>query len=185
MVPLTQLWLPILLSAVFVFIVSSVLHMVLTYHRSDYGRLPDEDRVLAALRPFKVPPGDYILPHATSMAALKDPAFMEKMKTGPVAFMTVRPSGPPSMGASLVQWFVYSLLVSAVAAYVAGRALEPGADYLSVHRFAGTTAFAAYGLGHVSDSIWAGRSWGTTLKHLFDGLVYGLFTGGTFGWLWP
>jgi len=185
MVPLTSLGMPILLSAIVVFLVSSVLHMVLTYHKADYEKLPDEDKVLGALRPLRIPPGDYLFPHATSMTAMKDPAFMEKMKAGPVAFMTVRPSGAPSMGTSLVQWFVYSVLVSAVAGYVAGRALGPGADYLSVFRFAGTTAFACYAMGHMQGSIWMGRRWGATVRHTIDGFIYALFTAGVFGWLWP
>jgi hypothetical protein len=185
MVPLTALWMPILLSAVIVFIASSVMHMVLPYHKSDYGKVPDEDKVLAALRPFRIPPGDYMLPRPASMAEMKDPAFLEKMNAGPVATMTIRPSGPPAMGTSLVLWFVYSVVVSGMAAYVAGRVLGPDAHYLSVFRFAGTTAFAAYAMAHLQDSIWMGRSWSTTIKNMFDGLVYAMLTAGTFGWLWP
>ncbi len=185
MVPLTSLWMPILLSAVLVFVVSSVIHMMLTYHRSDYMKVADEDKVRAALRPFRIPPGNYILPHATSMEAMKDPAFVEKLTAGPVAFMTIRPNGVPAMGGQLVQWFVYSVIVSAIAGYVAGRALGPGADYLSVFRFAGTTAFACYGMGAFTESIWMGRKWSTSIKHTFDGLIYGAVTAGAFGWLWP
>jgi hypothetical protein len=43
----------------------------------------------------------------------------------------------------------------------------------------------AYGLGHFQTAIWYRRSCSTTLKDVFDGLVYGLLTAGTFGWLWP
>ena len=50
MVSLANLWLPVLLSAVIVFFASSIIHMVLPYHRSDYKKLPDEDNVRAALR---------------------------------------------------------------------------------------------------------------------------------------
>ena len=50
MVPLTSLWLPILLSAVVVFAASSIIHMVLPYHRNDFKKLPDEEGFLAALR---------------------------------------------------------------------------------------------------------------------------------------
>jgi hypothetical protein len=159
--------------------------MVLTYHRNDFHKLPREDEVLAALRPFEIPPGDYASPYAGSMKAMKDPAFAEKMKAGPVAFMTVAPSGPYSMGPSLALWFLYSILVSIFAAYVAGSALPPGASYLAVFRFAGCTAFAGYALALLQNSIWYKRNWGTTLKYVFDGLVYGLLTAGTFGWLWP
>jgi hypothetical protein len=185
MVSLSALWMPILLSAVIVFVASSVMHMMLTYHRADYRRLPEEDKVLAALRPLKIPPGDYMFPHATSMSAMKDPAFMEKLNAGPNAFMTVRPSGPPAMGGALVQWFLFSVVVSLFAAYVAGRTLEPGAHYLGVFRLVGTVAFAGYALAQVQSSIWMGRNWGTTIRHVADGLVYALLTAGTFGWLWP
>jgi hypothetical protein len=185
MVSLTALWLPILVAAVIVFAASSVMHMVLKYHQSDFRPLPDEDKVLSALRPFRIPPGDYFVPHATSMAAMKDPKFMEKMNAGPVAFMTVSPNGPPAMGASLAQWFVYCLVVGLFAAYIGGRTLAPGTDYLRVFQITGAVAFAGYALAHLQNSIWMRRDWGATARAVIDGLVYALLTGGTFGWLWP
>ena len=45
MVSISALWLPILLSAVIVFVASSIIHMVLPVHRGDYRKLPEEDRV--------------------------------------------------------------------------------------------------------------------------------------------
>jgi hypothetical protein len=185
MVPVSSLWIPIVLSAVIVFVASSIIHMALGYHRSDVRRLPQEDNVMAALRPFSIQPGDYAVPCAGSMAAMKSPELLEKMNKGPVMFMTVVPSGPPSMTGSLIQWFLYSVLISFFAAYIAGRALAPGATYLAVFRFVGSSAFLAYSIGALPTSIWYRRSWGTTLKTMFDGLVYALLTAGTFGWLWP
>ena len=38
---LIDLWLPIILSAVFVFLASSVLHMVVQVNKNDAGQLPD------------------------------------------------------------------------------------------------------------------------------------------------
>jgi hypothetical protein len=99
--------------------------------------------------------------------------------------MTVMKSGPSSLGQSLAQWFVYCLIVSVFAAYITGRAVEPGASYLKVFRFAGATAFFCYAVALWQDSIWYKRKWSTTAKNSFDGLVYGLMTAGTFGWLWP
>ncbi|MGQ0539629.1 MAG: hypothetical protein ACT4R6_11815 [Gemmatimonadaceae bacterium] len=185
MVPLSSLWLPILLSAVFVFLASWVVHMLLGYHRSDFARLPQEDQVLDALRPFAIPPGSYHAPHAGGPADMKSPVFMEKLKRGPVLLMRVWPAGPFNMGKLLSQWFVYCLVVSLFAAYLASRTLTPNAEYLAVFRVAGTTAFVGYVLALWQDYIWYGRSTSSSLKATFDGLVYALLTGGTFGWLWP
>jgi hypothetical protein len=185
MVPLTSLWLPILLSAAAVFVASSIIHMVLTYHRSDFRAVPSESEVMEALRRFGIPPGDYIVPRAGSMQAMNSPAFKEKWARGPVFAATFMPPGPAGMGAQLFQWFVYCVVVSLFAAYIAGRAAGPGTEYLVVFRFAGTTAFVAYGLALWQNSIWYKRSWTTTLKSNLDALIYGMLTGGMFGWLWP
>jgi hypothetical protein len=185
MVPVLSLWLPIILSAVFVYVASSIIHMVLPYHRNDMRKLPREDEVAEALRRFDIPPGDYAMPRPDSMKDMKTPEFGEKMKAGPVAIMTFVPPGPPKMGTNLVLWFIYCVVVSIFAAYVTGHALPPGAGYRGVFRFAGCTAFACYSMALLQDSIWYYRNWGTTFKSVFDGLIYGLLTAGTFGWLWP
>jgi hypothetical protein len=182
MVPLMSLLLPMVVSAVFVFIASSVIHMLLPYHRKDFTPLPNEDAVRSVLR---VPPGDYATPYAASSEAMKTPEFTQKMKEGPVVFMTVRPGGSWNMGATLALWFVYCLVVSQFAAYIAGRALAPGAEYMQVFRFTGATAFIGYSLALWQGAIWYRRSLRYTLLTTFDGLVYALLTAGAFGWLWP
>lgn len=185
MVPILALWMPILVAAVLVFIVSSVIHTVLKYHQTDFAAFPSEDEVGDALRPFAVPPGDYVIPHAGSMEALKTPEYKEKAEAGPVAFVSMMPNGVPGMGKSLGQWFAYSLVVGVFTAYITGRAVGPGAEYLTVFQFAGATAFIGYALALVQNSIWYYRKWSTTLKSVFDGFVYALVTAGAFGWLWP
>lgn len=185
MVPTMSLLIPILVAAVLVFVVSSIIHMMLNYHKNDFRQVPSEDAVMDALRPFDIPPGDYVVPCPGSSKAMKSPEFQEKVNEGPVAFMTVLPNGQVSMGSSLVQWFIYCILVGLFAAYVTGQALGPGADYLSVFRFAGATAFGGYALALLQNSIWYKRAWSATLKSVFDGFVYALVTAGVFGWLWP
>ena len=184
MVPLASVWLPILLSAVIVFIASSLLHMVLKYHRSDFAKVPSEDAVLDALRP--IPPGDYMMPYSSGPEQMKDPAFQEKVKRGPMAVLTIMHGDmQTSFKKALALWFVYSLVVSVFAAYVAGRAMRPGTEYLEVFRFVGTTAFLGYALAMAQQSIWYGKKWRTTILSMFDGLIYALLSAGTFGWLWP
>ena len=185
MVPIMSLWIPILLSAVVVFILSSLIHMVLPIHKGDMKALPAEGAVMDALRKFNIPPGDYMMPRAGSMEAMKSPEFLEKMQKGPVAVMTVMRNGPMNLGKSLGQWFLFCVLVGVLAAYVTGRALGPGAPYLQVFRFAGAVTFISHSIAQIPQSIWYQRSWATTTKNVVDGLIYGLFTAGVFGWLWP
>jgi hypothetical protein len=184
MVPLSALWLPILLSAIIVFVASSIMHTVLPYHRGDYRQLPDEDMLLATLRAAGLTRGLYVFPFCTHKE-MKSPAVLEKYKQGPVGMMTVFPNGPPNMPKFLTMWFVYCLVIGFFVAYLTGHTVAPGARYLAVFRVAGTAAFLAYGLGHLSDGIWKGQTWSATIKEVIDGLVYGLLTAGTFGWLWP
>jgi hypothetical protein len=185
MVALTALLLPVLVAAVLVFVASSIVHMVLPYHRTDYRRVAKEDEVMAALRPFNLAPGDYFLPFASGGSDMNSPAFKEKWAKGPVVLMTIMPSGVNFMGTQLALWFVYSAIVAFFAGYVASRVLGPGADYLQVFRVVGTTAFMGYALGLWQMTIWYKRSVATTLKSTFDGLVYASLTAGAFGWLWP
>jgi hypothetical protein len=184
MVPLAALWLPIVVAAVIVFIASSIMHMVLPYHRSDYSQLPDEDKIRATLRAANLKHGLYTMPYCTHKD-MKSPATAEKFKEGPVGFITILPSGPPAMGKFLVQWFVFCLVIGFFVAYLTAHTVPSGANYLVVFRVAGTAAFLGYGLGHLSDGIWKGQMWSMTIKETVDGLVYGLLTAGVFGWLWP
>jgi hypothetical protein len=184
MVPLSLLWLPIVLSAVIVFVASSIMHMLLSYHHSDYQKLPNEDNVLAGLRSAGLKPGLYIFPFGTHKE-MNTPAMVEKYKSGPVGMMTIRPSGPVKMRGYLAMWFGYCLLVAFFVAYLTGHTVPPGTNYLAVFRVAGTAAFMTFGLGMLSNGIWKSQPWGVTIKEVIDGLVYGLLVAGTFGWLWP
>jgi hypothetical protein len=185
MFPLTALWLAVLLSTVIVFFASFIVHTVLSYHKSDYRKLPDEDRITDALRNAGVTRGAaYFFPYF-SFKEMKSAHVIEKMKRGPVGLLTVLPSGPPAMGKNMVQWFLYCVVISIFAAYLAGRTLAPGTSFWQVFRLVGMVAFLGYGAAHAQESIWSGRSWAVTFKHIFDSVIYAALTATTFGWLWP
>ena len=185
MTSLAAIWLPILLSAVFVFIASSIIHMAPLWHRGDYPAPPNQIAVADALRPLAIPPGEYLVPRPSNMKEYKTPEFAERINRGPVLMMTVMPNRMTNMGKSMALWFVYCVVVSFFAAYIASRALGAGANYLSVFRFIGATAFIGYVLALWQMPIWFWRSWSLTIKSTVDGLIYALLTAGTFGWLWP
>lgn len=185
MVALSELWLPILLSAVFVFLVSSVLHMALPWHRKDYLRLKDEDAIMDALRPHRIPPGQYMFPSCDSFAEAQTPEGKKRFEEGPVGFLTMYPDGMPKMGVPLAAWFGYALVVGLFTAYLCSQALPAGVEYTKVMRTAGTCGILGFAFWHVPVSIWKGVSWGVTARFVIDGILYGLVVGGTFGWLWP
>ena len=182
---LAQLWLPILLSGVFVFIASSILHMVLRFwHAPDCKGFANEDEVGAAMRKGNASAGLYMMPYCTP-EAMKDPATAEKFKTGPVAVIYLRKPGPMNMGAFLGQWFVFCLLVSFFCALLAVHALPAGAPHEHVFHLIGLAALLGYAFGVIPDAIWWGHPWRSAIKHIIDGVIYAVITGVTFAWLWP
>lgn len=183
--PFGSLWLPVVVSAVAVWLVSAILHMVLKYHRADHRQLPDEEAIAAAMRQAGPGPGVYMTPYCADTSAMKDPAFLKRYEEGPVAIITVMRSGAPAMGKYLLQWFLFCLLVSFVASYVARHTLAPGADPLEVMRITGAVAFAGYGLGYVQDSIWKAIPWSNSLRGILDAVIYAVLTGLVFRLLWP
>jgi hypothetical protein len=182
---LSQLWLAILLSSVAVFIASFVIHMLLPIHKADYKGVPDEPRLLEALRAQNIAPGEYYFPMCRDMKEMNSPEFKQKRMQGPVGVVSLMEPGPPGMAKNLVQWFIFTLVVAVFTAYISYNALMPGAEFARVLQIAGAVAVLAFAPAYVHSAIWKGLSWGTTLKFVFDGLVYGLVMGAVFAWLWP
>jgi hypothetical protein len=182
---ISQLWLPIILSAVAVFIVSSILHMVIPLHKNDYKQVNNEDAVLDAFRTNNVSQGAYMFPWCHNLKDTGSEEYKAKIAKGPVGMLTILPPGGFNMGKSLAQWFVFLLAVSFFTAYIASHSLAAGADYLQAFQITGATAFMAYALGQAHESIWKGVSWTVTAKFMIDGLIYALVTAGFFGWMWP
>jgi hypothetical protein len=185
MVSMTELWLPILLSAVFVFIASSIIHMCTPMHKGDFRKMPGEDSILTQMRAQGLQPGSYMFPCAASMKDCGSPEMIEKFKLGPVGMVTVMPSGAPGMGKNLVQWFLFSLLVSALVAHLAGQVFVPGTGGKLVFHLTALAAVLGYATRPLPDSIWKGQPWSITIKFVIDGVIYAVVTGLTFVWLWP
>ncbi len=176
-----DLWMPILVSAALVFVMSALVWMVLPWHKTDFNKTTDEEGVRAALKGSE--PGLYLLPYHIDPADLKDEAVQQKYVEGPQAYITVIPNGLPQMGQKLGLTFANYIFIGILCAYFVSRTTGPDADYLEVFRIAGTTAFIAHGIAYLQESIWFGRPWSLTAKSLFDALIYALLTGGAFGWL--
>jgi hypothetical protein len=183
---LAHLWLPIVLSAVFVFIASSVINMFLKFwHAPDYKGFSNEDDVAAAIRKGNPSAGAYQLPYCSSPEAMKQPQMAEKFKNGPVGMVFLRKPGPMNIGSFLGQWFAFCLLVTFFCALVAVHVFGPGAESARIFHVVGLIALMTFSFGGIPDAIWWSHPWGSTLKYVVDGLIYALITGATFAWLWP
>jgi hypothetical protein len=185
-VPLADLWLPIVLAGVIVWIIAALFWTVGPHHQHEFGPMPGEDRVMAAMRDADVRPGHYVLPFAATGDAMKSPEYRQKLNAGPVGFVTIGTAdNARNMAKPMLLSLIYYLVISLFVAYITSRTVAPGARYLVVFRVAGATAFLAYGAGIIQDTIWFQRGWVRAWKHLFDALVMALFTAGVFGWRWP
>ena len=185
MVPWSALLLPSLISAVLVFIASSLIHMVVKWHASEYRTLPNEDEVRAAIRKSSPTPGKYVMPFCKDSKEMGSAEMQKKYADGPNVVMFVRENGAVKLGPFLGKWFAYTLVVSLVAGYVGHATLAPGAEYLQVFQVVGAAAWLAYAWAIPSDSIWMGKPWSSTFVYMIDGLIYAALTAGAFAWLWP
>lgn len=182
---LMQLWLPILASAIGVFVASSLIHMVFKWHNSDYRKLSNEDEVRAAIRAGAPAPGLYTLPNCTDMSEMQSEAMMVKFHEGPIAFLTVKQNGPPSMGGALLGWFLLNLAIAAITAAIISHVYGMQVDAARAACLAGIIAFLSYGVGSISNGIWMAKPWATVAKDLLDAAIYGGVSAAAFGLLWP
>jgi hypothetical protein len=185
MVVLSDLLLPIALSAVFIFFASFIVHMVLKWHNPDYKKLSNEDEIRAVIRKGAPQAGEYVIPHCADSKQMQEPAMVQKYAEGPNLMMWVRAPGKIELGPFLMKWVVYTLVVSFLCAYLASFTVARGADYMTVFRVVGMAAWLAYSWQAPADSIWKGKPWISTFRYMIDGLAYALITAGTFAWLWP
>jgi hypothetical protein len=179
------LWLPTVVSAVVVFFLSSIIHMVVPWHKNDFSRFPDEAAVLDALRGFNLPPGEYLAPRPADTADMRSPEFTEKVRRGPLVILNIATSGSMSLARPLSLYFIYVLVVSWLAGHIAWGAGSTAAAPRGIFHAVALTAFLAYAAGLWQQTIWFRKPWLTSFKASFDGLIYAVATGLIFTWLWP
>jgi hypothetical protein len=185
MISLVDLWIPIVLSAVLVFVVSALIHMVFKWHNSDYRKLANEDEVRAAIRASNPAPGQYMIPHCIGGKEMQKPEMLQKFKEGPTGMLMLMTPGAPSMGKPLALWFLLNLIIAFAVGYLASRTVPFGVSFLAVCRVVGIVTFLAYAGGSVSGAIWMGKPWTSAAKEVLDAFIYGLVSAVAFGWLWP
>ena len=180
---LSLLWLPIVVSAALVFVVSAASHMLVPYRKREWRSAPEQEALQRAFR--GAAPGLYVFPSPSESSERGRPEAMERWAQGPSAWLALLPPGPLSMGRNLGLSFLVNLGVSFMAAYLAAHALGTAPHYLAVFRVVGTVGVLAYLVGPIYEAIWFWRPWQTVAMGAADALAYGLVMAGTFGWLWP
>jgi hypothetical protein len=181
---LAHLWLPIVVSAVLVFVASSVIHMVVQWHKPEFHGFSNEDAVRAAINTGNAAPGQYIVPYCSDMKEIKTEPMQKKFQEGPIAYITLRTPGTPHMGGALGAWFALNVAIAVISAYLAAKTLPAGATAGQVCRVAGTLTFLAYGAGSIQMGIWMGKPWSSVAKDQLDAVIYAAITAGTFAFFW-
>ncbi|MCA9302664.1 MAG: hypothetical protein KC996_00930 [Phycisphaerales bacterium] len=183
MVGLAELWLPILVSGVAVFIVSAIIWMALGYHKPDIKFLDNEEDFDNAIRLLNIKPGLYMFPGCHGKD-LKSEAFQTRWKAGPWGIITIYPKAP-SFAFNLLRCFLTYLAISAIAGYLAGIGLAPGTEYMRVFRVVGTAALLGHCFGGLANDYFLGKPARFIITGLVDGVVFALVTAGIFAAMWP
>ncbi|MGD2110851.1 MAG: hypothetical protein PVI86_15845 [Phycisphaerae bacterium] len=180
---LVPLWLPIIVSAVAVFVASSLAWMVLPHHKKDIKTLPNEKALTDHLKQLGLDPGTYMWPGCGD-GDMKSPEFQARYKEGPWGSINVLAKQPNFM-ANLLGVFIVYLVISIFVGYITLRAEDLGAGFMPVFRVAGATAILGYCAGPFPGGIFLGKPLRFMFTDFLDNVVYGLLTGLIFGWLWP
>jgi hypothetical protein len=181
---LLPLWLPILLSAAAVWIVSIIASMALPHHKQDFIGLPDEDGFMDDLRKRGIKPGNYIYPDFRGREAIKSEKIQKALNDGPVGHLHVWKT-PLTMGDKMAATFIVYLVVSTLIAYLTRIALPGPAEFARVFRVAATASILAYCFSFIPSAIWWGSYKRTIVANVIDGILYAAITGAIFAWRWP
>ena len=185
MVSVTTLWLPILVSTVFVFITSNLVWMVFQLHKNDWKQLPDEEAFRQVMNTQNLETAEYSFPFSSGPEDWKSEAWQSKFNEGPVGFLTLMPKGDMSMGKNMALWITYVAIIEVFIAYLTGLARADGAAFMEVFQVAGAAGVLGFAGAVAPEAIWLGRQWSNVFRTMFDGIVYGLISAATFAWLWP
>ncbi|MBS0186489.1 MAG: hypothetical protein JSS51_00370 [Planctomycetes bacterium] len=186
---LSQLWLPILISGVSVWIASFIAWMMIGHHRKDRDAIPGggEQAFMDTVTRMNIKPGNYgfpdfcqhdNLPRQERMAARK--ALYDRRPMG-----TLRVWGEMNMGVNMLVTFLFYLVTSAMIGYLTWAAFGRGASAGKIVQVAGTAGILAYCFASFPHDIWFQKKRRAMMMDWLDGIVFGLITGAIFAWLWP
>lgn len=184
MISIFELWLPILISAIAVFIASSVIWMALPYHKKDIRFMPSEEAFTKAIEPLDIKPGLYMYPNCSDHKDMKSDAFLAKWKSGPWGTLTVM-GAPPNFAFNLLKTFLSYLAITTMCAYLASMSLQAGADSFTVLRFVGTSATLGFCMGSFAGDFFLGKPTRFIFTSFIDGIIFACITAGVFCFMWP
>ncbi len=179
---LTELWLPIVVSAAIVWIASAINWTAMPHRKAEWSDLPDEEAFLSLLKQGGFKPSNYMFPCCKNQH--EKGSDTKKPADGPMGFLSIWPQRR-SMGACMIGSFVLDVVIGVFVAYIAWLALQPGAEYMKVFQVVGALAFMAHTFATLGGGIWFGMSLKSMAYTVIEGLVYALLTAGAFAWLWP
>ncbi len=183
-VSITQLWLPILIATVCVFFASSIIWMLLPYHKPDIKAIPNEAEFDEAINKLGIAPGFYMYPNCQNAKDMKSEAFKARWESGPWGTINVM-GHQPNFAMNLLKTFIAYGLITVMVAYISGMALGPGADYMNVFRVVATAGILGHCMGALAGSFFLGTPTRFIVTCFIDGVIFALITAGVFASMWP
>ena len=183
-VSLAQLWLPIIIATVCVFFASSIIWMLLPYHKPDIKFIPNEGEFDEAISKLNIAPGFYMYPNCQDAKDMKGDAFKARWKSGPWGTINVL-GQQPNFGINLLKTFIAYGVITVMVAYIAGLAMGPGADYMEVFRVVATAGILGHCMGALAGSFFMGTPTRFIITSFIDGVIFALITAGVMASMWP
>jgi hypothetical protein len=160
-VSLAQLWLPILIATVCVFFTSSIIWMLLPYHKPDIKFIPNETEFDEAMAKLKA-----------------------RWKSGPWGTINVM-GQQPNFAINLLKTFIAYGLITTMVAYIAGMSVGPGAEYMHVFRAVATAGVLGHCMGGLANAFFMGTPTRFIFTSFIDGVIFALITAGVIASMWP
>jgi hypothetical protein len=183
-VSLVDLWLPILIAAVCVFFASSIIWMLLPYHKKDIQFLPNEQELTGKVSEMNITPGLYMFPNCQTSDEMRSDEFKQRFENGPWGIITVM-GAKPNFATNLLKTFIAYLVITIFVAYITAASIPAGAEYLAVFQIAGAAGVLGHCMGGLAGDFFLGKPTRFVFTGLIDGVIFALITAGVIASMWP
>lgn len=169
-----------LAGGIILFVWSFLAWVILPLHAPTLHEIPDEDAIIAVLKPALSSKAVYAFPHNPGMSAdqAAQNAWTEKSRRGPGGMIIYDPAGQdPMMSGAMITGFIIDFLSALVVAWLLARSTAVSSSYLGRVAFCGMFAIFAIVFNYLTMWNWMGFPADFTTALSVDALIAWLLAG--------